>query len=217
MDAAAEDAAGEPDAAPSSPGLPSRPEGPAHARSGAVHWAATAAGIGAVIAVAVVTAPAQGAPYAVRPPTAGPVRAPAPAPVPAPDPAKAQLPLDCGPFPVKAARTFSADLDADGRPETVVAAHCDGTNGTPPDGVYVLAAGAGAPRVAATLVRPEENLSVLELEPGDGGTVIARVQGYSTVDVPRCCPDVNLILSWARAGDSWVRAQVAAPTEQAGA
>jgi hypothetical protein len=124
-----------------------------------------------------------------------------------------RLPLDCGPFPVKAAQRFSADLDGDGSRETVVAAHCDGTNGTPPDGVYVLAAGAAgaAPAVAATLVRPQENLSVRELEAGPAGTVVARVQGYSSLDVPRCCPDVNLILSWVRADGGWVRGQAPAP------
>ncbi|MFJ6213575.1 hypothetical protein ACIQGZ_09615 [Streptomyces sp. NPDC092296] len=192
-----------------------RGSGPAHAHSGPVHWVATAAAIGAVIAAAVVVAPAQGAPLARRP-AGGPETSPAPAaPVAvAPDPAKAALPLDCGSFPVKVAHSFARDLDGDGRPETVAAAHCDGTNGTPSDGVYVLSAGPdgqSAPTVAATLVRPAENFSVLSLEPGDDGTVTADVSGYSTGDVPRCCPDVSLILSWARNGDHWVRAQIAAP------
>ena len=199
--------------------------GPAHARSGAIHWVVTAAAIGAAVAAVVVTAPAQGAPHRVRTPLAGPAGpstashpAVPPSPSAAPDPAKAELPLDCGPFPVEATPSFARDLDGDGRSETVVAAHCGGTNGTPPDGVYVLAAGAEGspgPRIAATLVRPEENLSVVDLAPGDGGTVVAEVHGYSTPDVPRCCPDVDLILSWARNGDHWVRAHVAAPEAQA--
>lgn len=193
-----------------------RTSGPAHARSGPVHWAVTTAAVGAVIATAVVTAPAEGAPHALHPTGSGHGAAPVPS-APAPDPAKVRLPLDCGPFPVKAARRFSADLYGDGRTETVVAAHCDGTNGTPPDGVYLLAAGAGAaPVVAATLIRPQEDLSVTELEAGPAGTVVARVQGYSSLDVPRCCPDVNLILSWARAGSDWVRAQAPAPAATAG-
>ncbi|MFF4648854.1 hypothetical protein [Streptomyces sp. NPDC001380] len=216
MDAAAEAA----DAEPRADGGRGRGGGPAHARSGPFHWAATAAAVGAVITTAVVTAPAEGAARTARPapsgaPSApvGPAAHPVPsaAPAAAPDPARVRLPLDCGPFPVKAAHSSSADLDRDGRPETVVAAHCDGTNGTPPDGVYLLAAGPAGPRIAATLVRPEENLDVLALEADRDGTVTARVQGYSTLDVPRCCPDVHLILSWARAGTSWVRAQVPDP------
>ncbi|WP_377268363.1 hypothetical protein [Peterkaempfera sp. SMS 1(5)a] len=201
-------------------GTDTPPSGPAHARSGPVHWAVTAAAVGAVIATAVVSAPAEGAPRALRPQTSGHRDAPVTA-APAPDPSKVQLPLDCGPFPVKAARRFAADLDGDGRPETVVAAHCDGTNGTPPDGVYIIAGGSGAggsgaPRIAATLVRPQENLSVLELESGPGGTVVARVQGYSNADVPQCCPDVNSILTWAPAGADWIRAQASAPAPVAG-
>ncbi|WP_063795855.1 hypothetical protein [Peterkaempfera griseoplana] len=212
-------------------GTDTPPSGPAHARSGPVHWAVTAAAVGAVIATAVVGAPAEGAPRAVRSPAPGHAEAPVTAaPAVAPDPSRVQLPLDCGPFPVKAAHRFSADLDGDGRPETVVAAHCDGTNGTPPDGVYVLAGepaagasgagsaagGSAAPRIAATLVRPQEDLSVTELESGPDGTVVARVQGYSGVDVARCCPDVNLILTWARAGSEWIRAQASAPAPAVG-
>jgi hypothetical protein len=196
---------------------PQRSSRPAHARSGALHWAATAAALAAVVAGAVVAAPAQGAPQpaAGAGASADATRHPA---APAPDPAAVRLPLDCGPFPTKVALRFSADLDGDGGLETVAAAHCDGGNGTPPDGVFVLArgrGGTGGPVVSHTLVRAAEDLTVLALHLRSDGTITAHARGYSNQAVPRCCPDLDLELSWSRQGDGYVRSNAAAPVARA--
>ena len=187
----------------------SRPDAPAHARSGAVHWAVVAAGCAAVVAGALAANPAGG--------TTGPAR-PAPRALPAaeaPDPAKAELPLDCGPFPVKISVHFGADL-GDGRPGTVAAAHCDAENGTPPDAVYLLGPGPdGRPVVLATLLSEQENLTVGRLALRSDGVITGHAQGYSSEDVPRFSPDISLDLSWTRHGAGWTRAETRAPAAQA--
>ncbi|MFD9125748.1 hypothetical protein [Kitasatospora sp. NPDC059571] len=183
------------------------PKAPAHARSGLRHWALVAAGCAAVVAGAVAADPAEGTPTAARP-TAKAVP-PAAA---APDPGKAERPLDCGPFPVSVALRVTADLGT-GTPATVVAAHCAAETGTPPDGVFVLTAGAdGRPQVAATLLDADKDrLTVTSLAVRSDGTVHALAKGYSSDDVPRCCPDRTLELNWSRHGAAWVRAEGAAP------
>ncbi|MEV6210606.1 hypothetical protein [Kitasatospora sp. NPDC051914] len=184
------------------------PKGPGHARSGLKHWALVAAGCGAVVAGALAADPAQGTPTPTRP-TAKPAPSAA-----APDPAKAELPLDCGPFTVSVALRASAEVD--GVPTTVVAAHCAADNGTPPDGVFLLTNGPdGRPEVAATLLDPlKDGLTVTALTVRSDGEIRGRAQGYSSLDVPRCCPDRLVELSWTRHGDRWVRAQSAAPAGQ---
>jgi hypothetical protein len=92
----------------------------------------------------------------------------------------------------------SGDLDGDGRPETVVVVRCHTDTGTPPSGVYVLAAPAtagGAPRIVETLVRPEDQRSVTDFRL-QGRTVRATVLGYSADTTPRCCPDLRRAYSW---------------------
>ncbi|WP_035804793.1 hypothetical protein [Kitasatospora mediocidica] len=181
-----------------------------HARPGLLHWSAVLAACGAVVAAALAAGPAAGA---VR--TASPG---SPRPVPtaqAPDPAKAALPLDCGPLPVKIAISFSADL-GDGTPSTVVAAHCDAGNGTPPDGVFVLGEGPdGVPVVRDTLVRWQENLTLTRLALRSDGVLTGQAVGYSGDGVPRCCPDLKVNLNWSRKGGSYVRTQTSAPSAAA--
>jgi hypothetical protein len=186
------------------------PKAPAHARSGLRHWALVAAGCAAVVAGAIAADPAEGSPTPIHP------TAKAAPPAAAPDPAKAELPLDCGPFPVSVALKVTADL-GDGAPATIVAAHCAADNGTPPDGVFVLTPGQGGhPVVAATLLDPlKDNLTVTVLTVRSDGTVHGLARGYSSVDVPRCCPDRSLELNWSRRGDRWVRAESAAPAIRA--
>ncbi|GJF27450.1 hypothetical protein KNE206_01500 [Kitasatospora sp. NE20-6] len=182
---------------------------PGHARSGIGHWALVAAGCAAVVAGALAASPAEGTPAAARP------TAKAAPPAAAPDPAKAELPLDCGPFPVTVVLKVSADL-GDGSPSTVVAAHCAADNGTPPDGVFVLTAGPdGRPEVAGTLLDPAaDNLTVTALTVRSDGEIRARARGYSSPDVPRCCPDRSLAIAWKRNAGHWVRAESAAPAGQ---
>lgn len=92
----------------------------------------------------------------------------------------------------------SGDLDGDGRPETAVVVRCHTDTGTPPSGVYVLSAptaAGGPPRIAVTLVKPEDNrqISGFRLE---GRTVKATVLGFSSDSVPQCCPDLRRDYSW---------------------
>ncbi|MFJ9694501.1 hypothetical protein [Kitasatospora sp. NPDC101183] len=179
--------------------------GPGHARTSLWHWALALAGCGAVVATALAASPATGSPVPVH---AAPSALP---PAAAPDPAKAQLPLDCGPFPVKTALSVPAVL-ADGKPATLVAAHCDAETGNPPDAVYLLGFGTdGAPKVLATLLSERDNLTVGRLALRSDGAITGHAQGYSSEDVPRFSPDVSLDLVWTRKGGGWERTQTAAP------
>ncbi|MFI5531009.1 hypothetical protein ACIA8O_20970 [Kitasatospora sp. NPDC051853] len=191
--------------------------GPGAGRSRIRHWVLVAAATAAVIAAGLAAGPAGGV---VRPTAhpAGPTASKAPAALPkesAPDPAKAALPLDCGPFPVKVSLSFAALLD--GRPSTVLAAHCDAGNGTPPDGVYLLTNGQdGRPRVAATLLEDAAGRTVTELKLRSDGTLTARAKGYSSDEVPRYAPDLLVSLEWRKqAGGGWLRSERTEPAATA--
>ncbi|MEZ0094708.1 hypothetical protein [Streptacidiphilus sp. EB129] len=183
------------------------PAPPGHARSRPVHWIGTAAGLAAVIAAALAAAPAGASVATVNGPHAVPAAA-------APNPAGVALPLDCAGLPVKIDQSFSADLTGNGDLATVVAARCDSPTGTPPDGVYVITAGAGgAPRISAVLVRPGEGLNVRSMSLGGDGSVHARIDGYSSPAVPRCCADLHETYSWTRSGTDWSRTTSAPSTQ----
>lgn len=100
----------------------------------------------------------------------------------------------------------SGDLDGDGVPETVAVVHCDAPMGTPPDGVYVLTQGADSThaRVVATLVDPKARNTVTSLSVTDGA-VLATLLGYSTADVPSCCPDLKDSAKWQWKDDRFIR------------
>ncbi|MFD5464208.1 hypothetical protein ACFWIQ_15510 [Kitasatospora sp. NPDC127059] len=179
---------------------------PGHARTAPWHWALALAGCGAVVAAALAASPATGTPLPARGGTPKALAAST-----APDPAKAQLPMDCGPFPVKTVLTVPAEL-GEGHPGTVVAAHCDTDTGTPPDSVYLLGFGPdGRPAVVATLLADRENLTLNRLAVRSDGAITGHAQGYSSDDVPRFRPDVSLDLTWTPKGGGWVRSQSAAP------
>ncbi|AUG76221.1 hypothetical protein CFP65_1322 [Kitasatospora sp. MMS16-BH015] len=165
---------------------------PAHARPRPKHWALVAAACAALVAAAVVASPASGT---TAPAGAAPRALPTAA---APDPAKAQLPLDCGPFPVTVTLSFNALLD--GIPSTVAAAHCAAPNGTPTDGVFLLAPG---PTVRATLLHEADGLTVTALKLRSDGTVTGTARGYSSDDVPRFAPDLILTLEWRKDAAGW--------------
>ncbi|MDT0466337.1 hypothetical protein [Streptomyces gibsoniae] len=173
----------------------------AHTTTRPIHWVATATAVSGVIALTSLLQP--GAATAAQPQ----VRTKA-APVAAlpPDPAKVHFPLDCGPTKVLVAKRATGDLDGDGRPETVAVVHCDASMGTPPDAAYVLtqAADATEPRVVATLVDPKERLTVTSLAVHDAA-VTASMLGYSSPDVPSCCPDVKSSAEWQWKGGAFVR------------
>ncbi|KUJ67203.1 hypothetical protein ACZ90_29390 [Streptomyces albus subsp. albus] len=174
---------------PSAP-FPPHPDFP-HSHPRPVHWVATAAAIAAVMAGASLLQPSDAKASASRPSAAA-------RPVPAPDPARADYPVDCGPARLDVVRQVSGDLDGDGRPETVAVVRCHSETGTPPSGIYLLrpADRAGArPRVAATFVDPKERMSVTGFALR-GTTVSATLLGYSSPEVPHCCPDLQRKVNW---------------------
>ncbi|MDT9684096.1 hypothetical protein RND61_18810 [Streptomyces sp. TRM76323] len=176
----------------------------AHTHARPAHWLATAAATACVIALAGLVQP--GPALATDP--AAPARPASAAGAPAPDAATATYPLTCAGAPTVVPRTATGDLDGDGRPETVAAAHCQAGSGTPPHGLYVLtrgAGGTGAARVVATLVDPADALSVGDLAVRDG-VVMATLLGYSSPDVPRCCPDEREAAEWRWSGGAFLRA-----------
>ncbi|OQD54342.1 hypothetical protein BM536_020260 [Streptomyces phaeoluteigriseus] len=174
----------------------------AHTHTRPIHWVATATAVAGVVALSSVLQPGP----ATAAQASGPGAPPAPVTVAAPATTGVDFPIECGPVEALVMRTASGDLDGDGRPETVVVVHCDAPMGTPPDGVYVLtqAADARTPRVVATLVDPKERRTVTALSVDDGA-VLADYLGYSSADVPSCCPDVKESAKWRWKDDAFIR------------
>ncbi|MCZ7461306.1 hypothetical protein [Streptomyces sp. WMMC940] len=178
----------------------------AHTHARPVHWLATAAAMSAVVAVAGLLQPdhARAGQSGARETTTAAAAAPAPA----PDADGVALPLECGGGPTVVVGQAAGDLDGDGGPETVVAARCEAGSGTPPSGVYVLARSrTGEPRLVATLLEPARRQSVGELAVRDG-VVTAALLGYSTPEVPRCCPDERETVKWRWSGGKFVESGV---------
>lgn len=172
----------------------------AHTDTKPVHWLATAAAMAAVVACAGLLQPEAATATA----TAAEHRTTS-QPAAAPDPAAVTYPLDCGNAGHTVAAQTSGDLDGDGRPETVAVVNCAAGSGTPPSGVYVLTQRSGAaPRVVATLVDPAEKMSAIDVTLRDG-VVAAKLLGYSSTDIPRCCPDQQENVTWQWKGGSFVR------------
>lgn len=173
----------------------------AHAHTRPIHWLATATALAGVMALSSALQP-----DAARAAQSGPEARPAPAAVAAPDPTEVDLPLACGPVDIIIKKKASGDLDGDGRPETVAVAHCDSSMGTPPDAVYVLtrSTDAAKPRVVATLVAPKDRKTVSDLAVRDAA-VTATLHGYSSADVPNCCPDVTDDAKWQWKNGAFVR------------
>ncbi|MEV5867545.1 hypothetical protein [Streptomyces tendae] len=168
-----------------------------HTHTRPIHWVATATAVAGVVALSSVLQPdaATAAQSADKAATPAPKTAPAHSTP--PDPATVAFPLECGPVKAVVQKKASGDLDGDGRPETVAVVHCDAPMGTPPDGVYVVTRSNddGKPRVVATLVNPEDRRTATELSVRDG-VVRATLLGYSSADVPSCCPDVTDDVKW---------------------
>ncbi|WP_395577427.1 hypothetical protein [Streptomyces sp. BK79] len=173
-----------------------------HTHTRPIHWVATATALAGVVALSSVLQPDA----ATAAQTPAPVPKSASAPVAPPDPADVAFPLECGPVEAVVQRKASGDLDGDGRPETVAAVHCDAPMGTPPDAVYVVTrqTEGGKPRVVATLVSPEERRTVTALAVR-GGVVHTTLLGYSSPDVPSCCPDVTDDVKWQWKNGAFVR------------
>ncbi|MFE9705627.1 hypothetical protein [Streptomyces sp. NPDC005930] len=168
-----------------------------HTHTRPIHWVATATAVAGVVALSSVLQPdaATAAQSADRATATGPKSAPAH--IAPPDPATVAFPLECGPVDAVVQKKATGDLDGDGAPETVAVVHCDAPMGTPPDAVYVITRDTrgGKPRVVATLVDPEERRTATALTVRDG-VVRATLLGYSSPDVPSCCPDVTDDAKW---------------------
>jgi hypothetical protein len=173
----------------------------AHAHTRPIHWLATATALAGVMALSSALQP-----DAARAAQRGPETERAPAVLTAPDPTEVDLPLECGPTGVVVKNKRSGDLDGDGRPETVAVAHCDASMGTPPDAVYVLtrSTDVAAPRVIATLVSPKDRRTVSDFAVRDA-VVTATLHGYSSADVPNCCPDMTDPVKWQWKNGAFVR------------
>ncbi|MFF3764162.1 hypothetical protein ACFYYR_08755 [Streptomyces sp. NPDC001922] len=174
---------------------PPRPDLP-HTRSRPLHWIVTGTALAALLAASSLLQPSTAT---ARPPVAvadAPASPQAPLPAAAgPDAGKARYPVDCGPEKIQVIRKGAADLDGDGRTETVAVVRCSAGMGTPPSGIYVLAHGAGRPRIVETFLDPREGMSVTDFAVR-GRTVSATLAGYSSNDVPRCCPDRQRKVEW---------------------
>ncbi|MFJ8108697.1 hypothetical protein [Streptomyces sp. NPDC096132] len=172
----------------------------AHTHTRPIHWVATATAVAGVVALSSVLQP--------RPATAAQAAEPHTTPTTAAAPATTGIdfPIDCGPVKALVQRKASGDLDGDGRPETVAVVHCDAPMGTPPDGVYVLtqAAGSTHARVVATLVDPKDRTNVTSISVTDGA-VLATLLGYSSADVPSCCPDLKDSAKWQWKDNAFIR------------
>ncbi|MFI2434098.1 hypothetical protein [Streptomyces sp. NPDC018693] len=173
----------------------------AHTHTRPIHWVATATAVAGVVALSSVLQPDP----ARAAQTTGPQGTSAPTTV-APTTAGVDFPIECGPVQALVMRKATGDLDGDGRPETVAVVHCDAPMGTPPDGVYVLTQAADAPhaRVVATLIDPKDRVTVTDLTVTDGA-VRASFLGYSSADVPSCCPDVQDTTQWRWKDNTFVR------------
>ncbi|MFJ4566923.1 hypothetical protein ACIP4U_25085 [Streptomyces caelestis] len=174
----------------------------AHTHTRPIHWLATATAVAGVVALSSFLQP--GAATAAQ--AAGPATRSAPANATAPDPAAVEFPIECGPVKALVEKKASGDLDGDGKPETVAVVHCDSPMGTPPDGVYVLTrrGDGGEPRVVATLLDPKDGTTVSDFAVRDGA-VTATLLGYSSSDVPRCCPDVRSDVKWRWQNGAFMR------------
>ncbi|MGW2636886.1 hypothetical protein [Streptomyces sp. NPDC001348] len=174
----------------------------AHAQPRPIHWLATATAVAAVVALSSALQP--GSATAAQPATGTTAKtAPAAA---APPTTGVAFPLRCGRVKAVVAKKATGDLDGDGNPETVAVVHCDSAMGTPPDAVYVLtrAAGTGTPRVVATLVDPKDRLNVTDFTVR-AQAVTATLLGYSSSDVPSCCPDLKTPAKWQWQNGAFIR------------
>ncbi|MFE7973361.1 hypothetical protein [Streptomyces shenzhenensis] len=179
----------------------------AHTHTRPIHWVATATAVAGVVALSSVIQP--GSAKAAQPAAD---RKPKPAPAAtAPGTTGVAFPLECGPVKAVVKQKATGDLDGDGSPETVAVVHCDAPMGTPPDGVYVLTRDARTERarVVATLVDPKDRLTVTDFTVRSGA-VTATLLGYSTADVPSCCPDVTTPAKWQWNGRAFIRSTPAA-------
>jgi hypothetical protein len=171
-----------------------RPDALPHTRTRLVHWAATAAALAAALGVSAVIQPPDAMAGQAGPGPAGE----------GPDAARAHYPMDCGDRAepsVAVLASASADFDHDGRAETVALVRCESALGTPPSGIFVLThpvEPGERPRIVETLLSPEEGMSAQDFTVSEkrDRKIAAKLLGYSSADVPRCCPDQQRKVTW---------------------
>lgn len=163
-----------------------------HTRTRTVHWIATAAALAGVIGASAFLHPGESTARATEESGVGVRSAPAP-----PSADSADYPLSCGKAEPEVVDQGSADFDRDGVPETVAVVRCSAGMGTPPSGVYVLAPQEDdtRPRIVETLVNPREGMHVRDFKVS-ARTISATLLGYSSPEVPRCCPDKERTVKW---------------------
>ncbi|WP_143687040.1 hypothetical protein [Streptomyces sp. TLI_171] len=175
---------------------------PGHARSGLKHWVLVAAGCAAVVGGALGASSATGAV------TSG--QGPAVEPAPEVDVSKVTLPMDCGPF--LSAVSLKAAAKVDGHAVTVVAAHCQADMGTPPDAVFLLRGDSPKP---VPLLTEADGYTLTELAIRSDGSIRGKARGYSSDDVPRFSPDLQVELTWTQGGGGWTKAETKTPVHTA--
>jgi len=92
------------------------------------------------------------------------------------------------------------------RAETIVAAHCESGAGSPPSGVYGVIGGGASASVVATLVPATAQVLVSALAVTSSRLELTG-QGYSSANVPRCCPDRTVRMAWTANRTTLVRVQ----------
>ncbi|MFJ9850878.1 hypothetical protein [Streptomyces sp. NPDC101150] len=184
-----------------------------HTQPHPMHWLATATAVSAVVAAASFIQPPDATATTTHGTKTGRhVTA-------APDPAKVTFPVNCGPNRLDVAKQTSGDLDGDGTTETVAVVRCHSETGTPPSGIFVLAQPTdpkAAPRVVATLLAPSQRLTVQDFAL-QRGEISATLLGYSTLDVPRCCPDVHRSAKWQWKDGKFIQSELPAGASTEGA
>lgn len=114
-------------------------------------------------------------------------------------------PVDCGGETTGTAATYAEPEP--GRDVAVIFVTCKHEAGTPPSAVLVYEADEnGDPRLLQTLLKYEDNWTPDDESVTASVTALSFVvSGYSSFDVPRCCPDIRTKLSW-----NWSRGQYVA-------
>lgn len=117
--------------------------------------------------------------------------------------AHTQYPLDCDGFGWRVWSVAYAQPTAD-LEVALVLVTCDAGAGTPPVELYVFdnADSATTPHLADTLVTAADNWQANEVI-ADEATVSLPVHGFSSAEVPRCCPDITATLTWVWNGNAY--------------
>jgi hypothetical protein len=99
----------------------------------------------------------------------------------------------------------------------IVLVSCIAGAGNPPSAVLVYENAGSSDRVhlRQTLVPYHDDWSpVPDGTTVEGSNLSIKVDGYSTEDVPRCCPDVHTTLSWTWDGNKYVADKPEGPHKQ---